>query len=404
MGGALGSVGNGFQNQENLTNEAGVAGSGPTEETFARAINSIFYDGNQPTTQISEGAFGTVIAPYFIEVSDSNPTSFNDWRNTFWVNGATGENKTPKAGFILDATGNQGASVTLKYVAPRNDGLAIFVYTIAVLNEADDETGTLDVLYHTLMNNIRFDLQTYEGGNTSTSYVITGVNQGLKTFELAAVTEVTFLEGSQFEVQGSTGNDQFFTMAQDSTWTAGTLTAVVEEVIPDPTVDGNAVRYGGVLCRAPQIEVNKSGHIVSQSTQYRKAQDNYAFTEQDLPLPKRNGRSIFISPWSAFASFRANPEIVPTALHPDGCIQFRWAGQANPDGLEIVYKHHITGQLYKGSLTYIETFESGGGPTMGVSVIHVSNDQELDIYTQFGIDGVDSDWHYQLTGPVVFTL
>lgn len=69
----------------------------------------------------------------------------------------------------------------------------------------------------------------------SGSYSITGVNQGTKTFTIAESKASQFTDGTHFTISGSTGNDGTYTVNGDAT---GTTDIVVDQAIPDATVDG----------------------------------------------------------------------------------------------------------------------------------------------------------------------
>ncbi len=70
----------------------------------------------------------------------------------------------------------------------------------------------------------------------SGSYAITGVNQGTKTFTIAESKASQFTDGTHFTISGSTGNDGTYTVNGDAT---GTTDIIVDQAIPDATVDGN---------------------------------------------------------------------------------------------------------------------------------------------------------------------
>ena len=71
----------------------------------------------------------------------------------------------------------------------------------------------------------------------SGSYSITGVNQGTKTFTVAESAASKFTDGTHFTISGSTGNDGTYTCDGDATG-SGPTDIVVNEAIPDATVDG----------------------------------------------------------------------------------------------------------------------------------------------------------------------
>lgn len=73
------------------------------------------------------------------------------------------------------------------------------------------------------------------GLNPST-FAITGVNQGTKTFTIAGNHAAAFPPASSAYVTNSTGNDGTYTVVS-ATFTASTAIVVVE-AIPDATVDG----------------------------------------------------------------------------------------------------------------------------------------------------------------------
>ncbi len=71
----------------------------------------------------------------------------------------------------------------------------------------------------------------------SSTFPITGVNQGLKTFTVAGDQTASLPPGALMNVTGSTGNDDSYTIVS-STYTTSTA-IVVAEAIPVPTVDGS---------------------------------------------------------------------------------------------------------------------------------------------------------------------
>jgi len=71
----------------------------------------------------------------------------------------------------------------------------------------------------------------------ATTYNITGLNQGNKTFTLAENIPYMFLDNSTFTIAGSTGNDGSYSVNGNATGT-GPITITVDQVIPDATVDG----------------------------------------------------------------------------------------------------------------------------------------------------------------------
>ena len=73
----------------------------------------------------------------------------------------------------------------------------------------------------------------------TTAYDLTAVTQGTKTFYIAENEPGKFLDGSHFDISGSTGNDGTYTCDGDATWSGAATVIVVDEVIPDNTVDGN---------------------------------------------------------------------------------------------------------------------------------------------------------------------
>lgn len=68
------------------------------------------------------------------------------------------------------------------------------------------------------------------------TFDITGVNQGTKTFAIAESVANLFLDNDTFTISGSTGNDGTYTINGDAT---GTTSIIVDEAIPDATVDGS---------------------------------------------------------------------------------------------------------------------------------------------------------------------
>lgn len=70
----------------------------------------------------------------------------------------------------------------------------------------------------------------------SAYYTITGVSTGAKTFTVATNLTATFVNGFQFRVNGSTGNDKIYTTVSSSFST--TTTIIVSETVSDATADG----------------------------------------------------------------------------------------------------------------------------------------------------------------------
>lgn len=68
------------------------------------------------------------------------------------------------------------------------------------------------------------------------TYDITGVDQGTKTFTVAESVAALFFDATSFTISGSTGNDGTYTVNGDAT---GTTSIIVDQVIPDATVDGS---------------------------------------------------------------------------------------------------------------------------------------------------------------------
>lgn len=82
------------------------------------------------------------------------------------------------------------------------------------------------------------------GGNDTYDYTIgggefdvIGVNQGLKKFVIDGLYASWFPVDTRIKVEGSTGNDGFYTVVS-ATEVAGDTEIVVDEAIPDSTVDG----------------------------------------------------------------------------------------------------------------------------------------------------------------------
>lgn len=80
-------------------------------------------------------------------------------------------------------------------------------------------------------------------------YAITALNQGTKTITVTAI-KATFdaaMVNSKIRINGSTGNDEIYTIAS-TTQSAGDLLVVVAETLPDATVDGDVfVGYNPVI-------------------------------------------------------------------------------------------------------------------------------------------------------------
>lgn len=79
---------------------------------------------------------------------------------------------------------------------------------------------------------------TYDYVITGGDFVITGVNQGTKTFTIAGDKTEYFSVGAQIKVTESTGNDGLYTVVS-AVLNVGNTDIVVSEAIPDPTVDGS---------------------------------------------------------------------------------------------------------------------------------------------------------------------
>ena len=72
--------------------------------------------------------------------------------------------------------------------------------------------------------------------NTST---VSGVNTGTKTFKITGDLTADIKEGDEIKIVGSTGNNAFYTVSADSTYSSPDTSVVVTETIPDATVDGD---------------------------------------------------------------------------------------------------------------------------------------------------------------------
>jgi len=79
-----------------------------------------------------------------------------------------------------------------------------------------------------------------------TSYAITGVNTGTKTFTIAGNHTSELAAGTRLAVDGSTGNDGMFTVVS-STYDTDHTDIVVSETISDATVDGTLYPCGNML-------------------------------------------------------------------------------------------------------------------------------------------------------------
>lgn len=66
----------------------------------------------------------------------------------------------------------------------------------------------------------------------ASSFAITAVNQGTKTFYIAENVPTTFLDNSFFTISGSTGNDGTYNVNGNATWSGAATLIVVDEVIP----------------------------------------------------------------------------------------------------------------------------------------------------------------------------
>lgn len=75
--------------------------------------------------------------------------------------------------------------------------------------------------------------------HTPANYPITAVSDGGSTFTIAGDHTADFPAGSQFEVNGSSGNDSNYTAAIDATFGAGHTTITTVDPPTDPTADGH---------------------------------------------------------------------------------------------------------------------------------------------------------------------
>jgi len=105
-------------------------------------------------------------------------------------------------------------------------------FDVAFVNEIDGINNiiTLDrALANTYSNAPIFD-------------TIIGVNQGNKTFTVQNATAQRYLDMKILGVDGSTGNDEFYHIV-DVTQAGPNIIVEVQENIPDPTADGDAILY-----------------------------------------------------------------------------------------------------------------------------------------------------------------
>lgn len=401
MGGYLGSVGNGFQNQENLTNEAGVAGG--AEDPYTRGVDatqSPFYSGTALTGFPSELQGGAWPIPFFLPVVDMNPTTYSELKDTLWRNSITASaNQMSGLGYIADAT-NAGATCDVFFIG--RDVLAtneVFKFSIGTFTKVDDEVGTTDIIYHAQLNAARNDLQTFSAGQTTVDYAVTSVNQGTKTVQFTAVTSVSFGIGSQFEWINSTGNDGFYTVASSS-WNSGTLTIVTVEAIPDATVDGDGRRVGGVLVKDTDIMVSSCGQTdgcVFADGGYIGGGSFYPNT----PITQYNKNVIRVDSWGNGA-FKCQVEVLPTSRQPKGTMQIRWAGPSAENSLIFIFKHHDTGEIYTKVIARTGSNISGSPNLAGSSNIDASP-EELNVQAAVGEDTVDTQYEIQFTSPTILS-
>ena len=163
MGGYLGSVGNGFQNQENLTNEAGVGGASSIA-IYTLGIpmhQSQWYSGTFPTGAFSARQFGSMVIPTWQQVVDAAPATYDEWEDTVWRNSISIDNAVMTAsGFIVDVD-SAGSSVDIKFIArDTTESRECLVWNLGTFDKVDDETGSLDIYYHASISLARIDLQT----------------------------------------------------------------------------------------------------------------------------------------------------------------------------------------------------------------------------------------------------
>jgi len=150
-----------------------------------------------------------------------------------------------------DVVGWQATPVTGPWAADRalfdmEDTLGTFKYAggvdLALLAQYDPLDGNFSGRINAELSPYQFQIG--EPGYAGYNVPITGVDQGAQQFTIAGDWTRYFASGAPFRAQGSTGNDGNYTVASDATFAAGSTTITVNEVIPDPTADGNVNRTG----------------------------------------------------------------------------------------------------------------------------------------------------------------
>lgn len=101
---------------------------------------------------------------------------------------------------------------------------------------------------------------------------ITGVNTGTKTFTISGDHTDEFKDGDTIRIVDSTGNDGDYTVNGDSTFGGADTSIIVDEAVPDATVDGGLYNIHRIVVTTPFLDVddNPSAPI---------AGDIYAFGE-----------------------------------------------------------------------------------------------------------------------------
>ena len=395
MGGVNGSVGNGFQNQDQLTPPStGGATADSSIINHPRMDASPAYAGDDPIRDPIVGQYMYVPIPQYFSCAPVVPSTKSEWRNGEFY-GVMPVDGLVVGCFAVDVD-TASSSVDLYFVQDdtRLGTDTVKTTLIKTLDEFSTDDDATTSLYHRGIFAGARRQNLYDGAITDP---ITGVNQGSKIFTVAGDRTAVYFVGQTIDVVNSTGNNGPYT-PNNIALNAGNTEITVDEAIPDPTVDGDietigVIRYeqkdttgqnvdgelylaGGISSTiVPHVDGHWNGSAAQTSSYYqiRNTRLHIGVYQNRQYLQSYGGDTTLIgtteTAWGQL-------EVLSMDQQPPSTVCFRWAGDSDRDGIEVRYKLP-DGTWYKGVITADSTAADNEADPALITMTHDSTDFEM---------------------------
>jgi hypothetical protein len=255
---------------------------------------------------------------------------------------------------------------------------------------------------------------------TDQSYSVHDITASTKTIRISGDCASSFTDGHKFILVDTDSNDDTYTCDGDATYDGSDYTSIVvdEAVIDENSGNGYAYATGQIkiyptVC-ADEVELpaqDSTSRDTYAPAIFDAANDQWysprgiieGMTYVQDSIVCRDADSLPISVAgqyaSSFSSFTSYPVIrclhisrIDTTLCPRGCIFARWSGAGSV--MEIYYRHHVTGQLYRGEITFKEEQTTASA---SYDFLCVQGDESPSGYIT-----LRAPWRYNVDGSLVY--